>query len=231
MTSGQCGIDDIRRSNKGILEPLETPALRWLAARAPAWVTPDRLTGIGFFGALTVFVGYALAPLHPAMLWVTTVGLAANWLGDSLDGTLARFRGIERPRYGFYLDNSIDVLEQFLLALGLALSGVFEAKLALLTLIVFYMMSILTLIRASAGGEFTLSYFGFGPTELRAALAIINALVFFLPPQPIGALGAWSSYPNLLAIVWIGATLATFLFSMVKDLLTLAAEDPPRHRK
>jgi phosphatidylglycerophosphate synthase len=227
MAFAQAGTDSFRRSNGGLLEPLETPALRWLATRAPVWVTPDRLTGVGFFGALIVFAGYALSPQHPTMVWLATAGLALNWLGDSLDGTLARFRGIQRPRYGFYLDNSIDVIEQFLLALGLALSGLLKPDLALLAIIVFYMMSILTLIRAVSGGDFTLSYAGFGPTELRAALGIINALAFFFPPQPFGGLGAWSSYPNLLVIVWIGATLVTFLISMITDLRKLAVEEPP----
>lgn len=228
MAPGQGDAEGARRSNSGFLEPVETPTLHWLAARAPVWVTPDLLTGIGFVGALGVFASYALAADRPVLLWLATAGLAINWLGDSLDGTLARYRGVERPRYGFYLDNAIDVPEQLLLALGLALSGIFRAELALLALIAFYMMSILTLIRARTMGEFTLAYVGLGTTELRVLIAVINALVFFFPPQPFTFLGLSTTYPNVLAAVWITATVMAFLVSMVEDLRRLAAEDPPR---
>src|SRR5580692_7458317 len=114
-----------RRSNQGFLAPIESWALYRLAAHMPAWVTPNCLTALGFVGAVIVFVGYALVTFHSGLLWIATMGLAINWLGDSVDGTLARYRGIERPRFGFYLDNSIDVLEQLLIVLGLALSGIF----------------------------------------------------------------------------------------------------------
>ena len=230
MVTGQRDVEPALRSNSGILEPFETPALRWLAARAPNWVTPNLLTAIGFLGAVGVFVSYALAADHPALLWLASTGLAINWLGDSLDGTLARYRGIERPRFGFYLDNAIDVPEQLLLALGLAWSGIFRVELALLGLIAFYMMSILTLIRAKTVGEFTLAYAGLGTTELRLLIAMINALVFFVPPQPFSLLGLSTTYPNVMSAVWILATLTTFLISMVEDLRKLAVEDPPHSR-
>jgi archaetidylinositol phosphate synthase len=230
MIPGQGRVERVQRSNNGILEPFETPALRWLAARVPNWVTPNGLTAIGFLGALGVFASYALSASHPALLWLASAGLFMNWLGDSLDGTLARYRGIERPRYGFYLDNAIDVPEQLLLALGLALSGIFRVELAFLALIVFYMMSILTLIRAKTMGEFTLAYVGLGTTELRILIAVINALVFFFPPQPFSVLGLSTTYPNVLSTIWIVATFMTFLISMIEDLRKLAVEDPPHSR-
>jgi archaetidylinositol phosphate synthase len=230
MIPGQRGVEPVRRSNSGFLEPFETPALRWLAARTPNWMTPNILTAIGFLGAVGTFTSYALSADHPALLWLANAGLVINWFGDSLDGTLARYRGIERPRYGFYLDNAIDVPEQLFLALGLALSGIFRVELALFGLIVFYMMSILTLIRAKTVGEFTLAYVGLGTTELRLLIAVINALVFFFPPEPFNVLGLSTTYPNVMSVVWITATLMTFLISMVEDLRKLAAEDPPHSR-
>ena len=105
-----------RRWNKGLLWPAERGALLWLAAHMPQWVTPDLLTGIGFLGAMVTFAGYAWSGTQPVLLWVATLGLAINWFGDSLDGTLARARKIERPRYGYYLDNAIDCLAALLLA-------------------------------------------------------------------------------------------------------------------
>jgi archaetidylinositol phosphate synthase len=224
---GQNGNGKSRRSNQGFLAPIESRALDKLAAHMPAWVTPNRLTALGFVGAIIVFVSYALVPVHPGLVWIATAGLAINWLGDSVDGTLARYRGIERPRFGFYLDNSIDVLEQLLIVLGLALSGIFKSDLALLGLIAFLMMSILTLIRDKVVGEFRLDYGGIGLTELRVMIAIINAMVFFLPPEPFSLLAISTSYPNVLAMAWITATLITFVVSMAKDLRTLAVEDPP----
>jgi archaetidylinositol phosphate synthase len=193
----------------------------------PAWVTPNGLTALGFAGAVVVFVGYALAPVHSGLLWIATAGLAINWLGDSVDGTLARYRGIERPRFGFYLDNSIDVLEQLLIVLGLALSGVFKPDLALLCLIAFLMMSVLTLIRDKVVGEFRLAYGGIGLTELRVMLAIINAMVYFFPPLPFNLLTISTTYPNILAMAWITGTLIAFVVSMVQDLRLLAVEEPP----
>jgi archaetidylinositol phosphate synthase len=230
MTTGQRTIERVRRSNSGILAPFETTALRWLAVRTPNWVSPNVLTAIGFLGALCVFASYALSRGYPALLWLASAGLFINWLGDSLDGTLARFRGIERPRYGFYLDNAIDVPEQLLLALGLALSGIFRVELALLGLIAFYMMSILTLIRAKTVGEFTLAYVGLGTTELRLLIAAINTLVFFFPPQPFSIVGVSTTYPNVLSATWIGATFMTFLINMIEDLRKLAVEDPPHSK-
>jgi phosphatidylglycerophosphate synthase len=219
--------DKSRRSNQGFLARIESWALDRLAANMPTWVTPNHLTALGFIGAVIVFVSYALVPIHPGLLWIATAGLAINWLGDSVDGTLARYRGIERPRFGFYLDNSLDVIEQLLIVLGLALSGIFKSDLALLCLVVFFMMSILTLIRDKVVGEFRLAYSGIGLTELRVMFAIINAMVFFLPPQPFNLLGISTSYPNVLAMVWIAAALISFVVSMTNDLRMLAVEDPP----
>jgi len=194
----------------------------------PQWITPDRLTGIGFMGALMVFFGYAGSAHYPALLWITTLGLAVNWFGDSLDGSLARYRHIERPRYGFYLDNSIDVLEQLLLAIGFWLSGILRPELALLGLCVFYMISLLTLIRAQVSGEFSMDYGGIGTTEMRVFFVILNILVYFFQPQTFEFAGITLTYPNVLSVTWISLTIMTFLVVMRKDLCRLAAEDPPR---
>jgi archaetidylinositol phosphate synthase len=215
------------RSFHGLLAVLERPALAWLAARMPQWVTPDRLTGIGVLGALMIFLGYAGSARYPELLWIATLGFAVNWFGDSLDGSLARYRNIERPRYGFYLDNSLDVLGQLLLAIGFWLSGILRPELALLGLCVFYMMSILTLIRAQVSGEFSMDYGGIGTTEMRVFFIILNILVFFFPPKEFELAGIRVTYPNLLSVTWISLTITTFVVAMCKDLNRLAREDPP----
>jgi archaetidylinositol phosphate synthase len=230
LERGVEGNGKSRRSNQGFLAPIESWALHRLAAHMPAWVTPNGLTALGFAGAVVVLIGYGLVMFHSGWVWMATAGLAINWLGDSVDGTLARYRSIERPRFGFYLDNAIDVLEQLLIVLGLAVSGIFRPDLAWLCLIAFLMMSVLTLIRDKVVGEFKLAYGGIGLTELRVMIAIINAMVYFFPPLPFELLTISTSYPNILAMAWILGTLIAFVVSMVQDLRILAVEDPPPPR-
>lgn len=217
-----------RRSYRGFLASVETPALQWLAARMPHWVTPDMLTGIGLLGVIVSGVSYAGSSQYPQLLWLASLGLIVNWFGNSLDGSLARYRQIERPRYGFYLDNTVDVVEQLIFAVGLSLSGILHFELALLGLAVFYMMSVMSLIRAHSFGEFAMDYGGLGPTELRVVFIILNLFVFFVPPQPFDVLGFSMTYPNVLSITWISFTLIVFLTLLVRDLRKLAAEEPPR---
>jgi phosphatidylglycerophosphate synthase len=219
---------NFRRSNRGFLTGIEAPTLLWLAARMPSWITPDRLTGIGFLGAIIVFIGYSFSGTYPALLWLASFGLIVNWFGDSLDGSLARHRQITRPRYGFYLDNTVDIFEQLLVVVGLALYGIVRAELALLGLAVFYAMSILTLIRAHVFGEFTMDYGGLGVTELRVVFIILNIFVLLVPPQPFDVLGMAMTYPNALSLTWITFTIITCFVVMFKDLRKLASEDPPR---
>lgn len=219
-----------QRTNTGWLEPLERPTLATLASKMPAWVTPDTLTGIGFAGSLVTFGGYALASQNPKWLWVASAGLLVNWFGDSLDGTLARYRKIERPRYGYFLDNAIDLVMQFLLAAGIALSGYIRSDLSFVALSIFLMMSVLSLLRANTSGVFQLSYGGIGPTEMRAMFIILNVVMYFFPPQPFSLLGLTMTYPNWLSLTWSSVALATFAFSMLSDIRRLAIEDPPRVR-
>lgn len=213
------------RHNDGWLAEPERRALLWLGERLPRFWTPDRLTALGFFGALLVFAGYLLAAHRPWMLWLANLGLVVNWFGDSLDGTVARLRRAERPRFGFLLDQSIDVLEQLLVALGLGLSGYVRLDFAMLGLAVYFMMSILTLLRAAVSRRFPLAYGGIGLTELRCIFLILNVVMYFVNPhaQPIPFIPL--TYPNLLALVWIISTLVSYVVAMVGDLRTLAREE------
>jgi archaetidylinositol phosphate synthase len=219
-----------QRTNTGWLEPLERPTLAALAPRMPSWVTPDILTAIGFAGSAITFGAYVLAARNPAWLWVASAGLVVNWFGDSLDGNLARYRKIERPRYGYYLDQAIDLVMQLLLAAGIALSGYIRGDLCFLALSAFLMMSVLTLLRENISGVFQLSYGGIGPTEMRMMFIILNAMMYFSPPQPINLLGLEMTYPNWLSLTWSTVALTTFFFSMLSDLRRLAIEDPPHPR-
>ncbi len=114
-------ISQHKRVNDILLGPLERPALHWLAAHMPAWITPDICTLIGLGGAVMTLAGYGLSNVHPGFLWLASLGFLINWFGDSLDGTLARHRHIERPRYGYFVDHTTDAAVQVMIFLGLGL--------------------------------------------------------------------------------------------------------------
>jgi phosphatidylglycerophosphate synthase len=222
-------MQTLQRQNNGLLQPLERPALQWLVVRMPPWAMPDRLTFVGFMGAVIVMGAYALAARNPLWLWVATLGLIVNWFGDSLDGTLARYRRIERPRYGYFLDNLVDVLEQFMLTVGLGLSGLVRWDFLFLALSAFLMVSILSFVRANVSNIYQLSYAGVGLTEMRVVFILLNAIIYFFPPDAF-LTELPMTYPNILSIVWSCGLLTVFIVSMLIQIREVAAEDPPPSR-
>jgi phosphatidylglycerophosphate synthase len=173
------------RVNDIFLGPLERPALQWLAAHMPIWVTPDLCTVIGTLGALLTLVSYGLSNISPNYLWLASVGFFINWFGDSLDGTLARYRHIERPRYGYYIDHTIDVVCQVMIFLGLGLTPYISFNIACLTLISYLLLSVLVYIRTYVVGEFKISYGKLGPTESRVIAVLLNMAMYFFGMQSI----------------------------------------------
>jgi phosphatidylglycerophosphate synthase len=171
-----------KRVNDILLGPLERPALQWLAAHLPAWATPDLMTVIGIGGALLIAISYALSNIHPAFLWLATLGFIINWYGDSLDGTLARYRHIERPRFGFYIDHVTDVLTEIIILLGLGMTPYILFPVASMCLISYIAMSVLVYVRMNVMGEFKISYSKLGPTEVRLLAIILNTAMFFGGP-------------------------------------------------
>jgi len=236
LTQGSGGRDlgthDVspQRRYGGFLWRWERPTLARLAAHMPGWVTPDFLTSVGFFGAVVAFFGYAFSRWHPALLWLATLGLVINWFGDSLDGTLARLRKIERPRYGYYLDNAIDCIAALLLAVGIGLSGYARFDVCLLALSAYMMMTALTFLQANVSGVFQISYGGIGPTETRAGFVVANVLMGILPPTPFELFGVTLKYPDLLSLMWSILMLITFVVCMTKQVRQLAREEPAVRR-
>jgi len=171
------------RINDGVLMKLERPALKWLAAHSPKWITPDIYTSIGVLGNFIILVGYILSRFHPGFFWLATFGFFVNWFGDSLDGTLARYRHIERPKYGYFVDHVIDAIGQVMIFVGLGLSPYVSFNVAILTLVAFLLMSVLVYIRTYVVDEFKLSYGILGPTEARAIAIILNTAMFFFGEQ------------------------------------------------
>jgi phosphatidylglycerophosphate synthase len=159
----------------------EKSALLWLAARVPEGIGPDHLTLLGLIAQVGAGVSYAFAVRNRYALLGVIACLALNWFGDSLDGTLARFRQRLRPRYGFYVDHMVDSFGALALMGGLALSGYMHPWIAAGLLVGFLMLSIQSYLATHALGEFRLSFWRFGPTELRILLAVGNLALFWKP--------------------------------------------------
>lgn len=197
-------VEQHSRVNRILLGPLERPALKWLAERMPSWMTPDILTGIGFFGAILIAISYYLTNFNPAFLWLASFGFVVNWFGDSLDGTLARFRHIERPRYGFFLDHTLDSASETIIFIGLGLSPYVNLDLAFLALVGYLLLSIFVFISTYVSGEFKISYGRFGPTEIRAVAILANTLIFFMG-NPVVQILNWNIqlYDLLLGFITV----------------------------
>jgi archaetidylinositol phosphate synthase len=172
---------DASRVQESFSAAYERKALAWLAARVPARVNSDHLTLLGFIAMLLAGVSYACARTHRFGLILATLFLALNWLGDSLDGTLARLRNRQRPRYGFYVDHMIDTFGGLFLMGGLAFSGFVDWKIALGMFVAFLMLSVQVYLATHAMGKFQLSFAKFGPTEIRILLSLGNISLWFHP--------------------------------------------------
>jgi archaetidylinositol phosphate synthase len=169
------------RIQQSFVAAAETRALRWLAQRTPRWINSDHLTLLGFLAQAMTGVCYALSRRHPYALLAGILCLAINWLGDSLDGTLARFRNQQRPRYGFYVDHISDTFGSFFLMGGLALSGYIHPAIAIGMLVGFLMLSIESYLATYTMGKFQISFWKFGPTEIRLLLAAGNLALLHNP--------------------------------------------------
>ncbi len=177
---------EMRRVQESWVAVAEKAALVWLAARTPQSIGPDHLTALGLVAQIGAGVCYALAPWNQYALLGVIVFLALNWLGDSLDGTLARVRQRLRPRYGFYVDHMVDSFGALALMGGIALSGWMQPWIAIGLLVAFLMLSIQSYLATHALGEFRLSFWRFGPTELRILLATGNLALFWKPRVHLG---------------------------------------------
>jgi len=174
-------FQDAERKQLSMLAAVEKKTLVWMAQRMPAWVNSDHLTLLGFVAMLAAGLCYWAASWDRRALLGVIAALAVNWFGDSLDGTLARVRNRLRPRYGFYVDHITDAIGTFFLMGGLALSGYMSAYVALGLLIAYFLLSIEVYLTTYTIGSFHLSFWSFGPTELRLLLCIGNLVLLWRP--------------------------------------------------
>ena len=173
---------DAVRIQTSVLNALEKRVLVWLAQRQPRWVTSDMLTYIGVLGAVVIAAGYILASHNINFLWLSSLGFIINWYGDSLDGTLARVRNTQRPIYGYYLDHTVDAINEVMIFVGVGLSGLMHLEIALLALVMYLLMTINVSINAHLKKEFKLTYAKMGPTEFRIIMILINTLFATISP-------------------------------------------------
>jgi len=205
----------------------EKKVLLWLAARMPAWVVPDTLTGIGLFASVLIFAAYALTLFDKGFLWLASFAFVLNWFGDSLDGTLARYRKIERPRYGFYIDHIIDAVSEALVFIGLGLSPYLRLDVALLALVSYLMASVYIYLTTITTGVFRISYSGVSPTEFRLIAIATNTLVFFAGNPnlriPTGGILPAPLSISLFDLVVIGVTILILYLFVTNALATGAS--------
>jgi archaetidylinositol phosphate synthase len=172
---------DATRLQQSVLAGPEKRLLVWMAERTPSWLHPDHLTIFGFVAQLMTGVSYALARANQLGLAGAVVFLVLNWFGDSMDGTLARVRQRQRPRYGFYVDHMLDSIGAVAMMAGLAYSGYMSPAIAVGLLVMFLLLSIQSYLATYALSEFRMSFWSLGPTELRLFLILGNLAAYLWP--------------------------------------------------
>lgn len=219
----------IERMQASLLSRHERQVLCWLALRLPSWVTPDRLTAFGVFGAGICLVGYVASGVSVHWLWLANLGLLIHWFGDSLDGTLARVRGIERPNYGFYLDQTVDVVGNLVIALGVGLSPWVRMDSALFMLTAYHMLSIHSFVLSVVTRRFHIDAMGFGPTEMRLGIILMNLAILFFGAEAFPLLGLWVTWCDVLVCGAALVMICVFLILLYREAGVQRARDRRDH--
>ena len=226
------------RIQTSFINGIEKRALVWLAKRMPRWVNSDMLTAVGTLGALIVAIGFALSCLNVQWLWLSSFGLLVNWFGDSLDGTLARVRDCQRPVYGYYVDHTVDCINEGLMFIGAGLSPFLHLDLALLAYAIYLVLTINVSINAHLKGEFRLTYFKLGPTEFRIIVIVANTLLISIPAlaaiantHTLFGLTVTMHILDYVAAFIILAMTLIYIVTTISDARKYAAIDPKKPRQ
>lgn len=226
------------RIQTSILNPYEKKVLIWMAERLPRWVSSDMLTWFSLFGAIVIAVGYLLTNYNPAWLWLSSLGFVLHWLGDSLDGTIARVRNQSRPLYGFYIDHNMDCIAEFFIFGGMGLSAYMHFWMGLLLFVVYLGMEVYVMICAHLKNEFKLTYAAFGPTELRVFMILLNTIWFFVEPLhtfsmplAVGPLKGELLSLDLAGVAVFLVLCCVYFTSLIKDGKYFAKIDPLKKKQ
>lgn len=223
------------RIQTSLLNAAEKKALLWLAERQPKWVNSDILTYIGHLGSIIIALGFVLSCYSVHFLWVSVFGFFVNWYGDSLDGTLARFRNQQRPTYGYYIDHTVDVINEAIMFMGVGLSPFMRFDLACVVFAVYLMLTINVSMNAHLKGEFRLTYAKLGPTEFRLVCIVACILLIGVKSLRTFALEIpWKGdvfTMNILDVVGfiiLFVLVVIYFLSIIQDAKYYAKIDPKR---
>lgn len=215
---------EAKRTQQSFLAALEKKTLLWLAERTPSWINSDHLTLLGLAAMAGAGAGYWWSRSNPAGLFVAIICLALNWLGDSLDGTLARFRNCQRPRYGFYVDHVVDAFGTLFLLGGMALSGYMSPAIAIGLLVAYLLLSIEVYLASYTLGDFKISYYKMSPTELRILLCVGNLAL--LHKSVVHLFGRAYKLFDVGGTMGITGMLALLVISVIKNTVQLYRREP-----
>lgn len=226
---------EVKQSNRiqtSFINAAEKKALVWLAGKQPKFINSDHLSFIGFLGAVIIGAGYVLTNLDIKWLWLSSFGFLVNWYGDSLDGTLARVRNQQRPIYGYYLDHTLDAVNECIMFICAGLSAFLNIHIAIAALILYLLMSMNVSMNAHLKGEFKLTYIKLGPTELRILMVILNTLIILVKPLR----NTWDlvlfghtfalTFFDIAGAVIVGILLIVYLTTIFSDAKYYSRIDP-----
>ncbi|HKA24232.1 MAG TPA: CDP-alcohol phosphatidyltransferase family protein [Candidatus Eisenbacteria bacterium] len=220
------GSPEAKRTARFLVARFEKWFLPRVAERLPRFILPDHLTGLGVLAASAISAAYMLSNHHPAWLWAANIGLVFHWLGDSLDGTLARVRHIQRPRYGFYLDHLTDAYSTVVIGLGLGLSPYMLLAVALALVAMYLVLSINVYLETYVLGEFRYGYGWLGPTEARIALILLNGIALTTGPLPFRLFGIVMTAYDVMGVVLVVSMIGLLLRRAARNLGTLGRLEP-----
>lgn len=224
------GNENAERIQTSLLNRLEKKALTAMAARMPEWVTSDMLTYFGVAAAVLYTIFCWLADYNVNFFWASSFCLVLNWFGDSLDGSIARYRQTQRPKYGFFIDHSLDALTTCMFCLGLGLSPLMDLSISLFIMGGYLCMSIYTYLSTIVMGKFRLTYASLGPTEMRLIIILVCTLYIYFPLDnfPIEIFNQSFTIYDCLGAIVAAALYLIYIVSLAKDLKELAKIDPPK---
>lgn len=209
------------RIQTSFLNALEHKVLVWLAARQPKWVNSDMLTAVGTFGAFLIGLGYALTKFDINFLWLSTFGLLVNWYGDSLDGNLARYRHKQRPLYGYYVDHTMDVINESMMFFGAGMAPFFDMRITLSAFVLYLLLTLNVSMNAHLRSEFKLTYLKLGPTEFRLIIALANTVMLCFGERLLT-----SPLPNYFLGFIVFMLGIIYIISVISDLKYYSDIDP-----
>jgi phosphatidylglycerophosphate synthase len=215
------------RTSEFVLARFERRVLPRMAAALPAWAMPDHLTLVGLLASTGIAVAYLLSNRNELWLWAASALLIVQWFGDSLDGNLARYRRIERPRYGYYLDHFTDAYSTLAIGLGLGLSPYMLLSVGLAIVIAYLILSINVYLETHVYSRFSFSYGSLGPTEVRLILIGLNTAALLIGPLPFRVLGLGATVFDVAGLLATAAMLTLLGVRVAHNLRTLGRLEPP----